>query len=72
MTIDEIKQALRETREICANNRFCKDCPLGINSRGSKLCPMRYPYPDFIRPFDWPLDWPENEDDTKRSTHREE
>lgn len=72
MTIDEIKQALRETKDICAFNRTCTTCPLGIDSRGSKICPMRYWHPDFVRPFDWPLDWPENEDDTKRSTHREE
>ena len=28
MTIDEIKQALRETKELCANIQTCKECPL--------------------------------------------
>lgn len=61
MTIDEIRQALRETKDICAFNRTCTTCPLGIDSRGSKICPMRYLNGDLVLPFEWPLDWPEDD-----------
>ena len=60
MTIDEIKQALRETTEICSNVVDCDACPLAIDQSGHKRCPMRYLNGDLVLPFEWPLDWPED------------
>lgn len=70
MTIDEIKQALREMKEICDNNLKCSNCPFAVGK--IKHCPVVSPHGDAVPPCNWNLNWPENEDDTKRSTHREE
>ena len=64
MTIDEIKQALSETKEICydscVDSGSCDACLLAIDYRGKKICPMRYLNGDLRLPFEWPLDWPED------------
>ena len=60
MTIDEIKQALRETTEICSNVVDCDACMLAIDHMGRKICPMRYPNGNLLLPLEWPLDWPED------------
>ena len=64
MTIDEIKQALREMKEICydscVDSGSCDACLLAIDYRGKKICPMRYLNGDLVLPFEWPLDWPED------------
>lgn len=67
MTIDEIKQALQEVKEYCLDSLensespwLCDACPLAIDHRGHKRCPMRYLNGDLRLPFEWPLDWPED------------
>lgn len=56
MTIDEIKQALREVREICRGTEFCKNCPLADDAH----CPMRDKFDSVMEyPADWPLEWKE-------------
>lgn len=37
MKIKELKQALREVRDMCARMQYCADCPL----EGEKGCPVR-------------------------------
>lgn len=32
MTIDELKQALREVKKICKESRYCTRCPLAIGN----------------------------------------
>ena len=59
MTIDEIKQALRETKKICNDNSSCDECPIAIESRG--ICPMRNLNVDSLPPCEWPLDWPDDD-----------
>lgn len=70
MTIDEIKQALREMRELCANNLQCSKCPLAVGKR--KHCPIVNPYGDAVPPCNWILVWPKNKDGTMRSKNKEE
>lgn len=72
MTIDEIKQALSETKEICAACTLCDGCTLAIGHSGTKICPMRLPNGDLLLPFEWRMGWPEDEDSTMRSMDREE
>ena len=67
MTIAEIKQALREVKEFCVDSLYsdesqqlCDACPLAIDYRGNKKCPMRYLNGDLLLPFEWPLDWDED------------
>ena len=60
MTIDEIKQALRETTEICSNVVDCDACMLAIDHRGRKICPMRHQNGNLLLPLEWPLDWPDD------------
>lgn len=59
MTIDEIKQALRETKEICADCRVCDGCTLAFDHSG--ICPMRLPNGDLLLPFEWRMGWPEDD-----------
>ncbi len=61
MTIDEIMQALRETKEICAACTLCDDCTLAIGHRATKICPMRLPNGDLLLPFEWRMGWPEDD-----------
>lgn len=58
MTIDEIKQALREMKERCANTIECSECPFAVGKR--KHCPLINPYGDAVPPSEWPIDWPED------------
>ena len=60
MTIDEIKQALRETKKICSNIVDCDDCPLAVLKGIETGCPMTDGEADLIYPLEWPLDWPED------------
>lgn len=54
MTIEEIKEALREVRRICTEARFCKNCPLAID--GS--CPLHDDDGEAVDyPEEWPLEW---------------
>ena len=59
MTIDEIKQALREMKEICANTSKCSECPFAVGKR--KHCLMLDLYGDAVIPCKWPVDWPEDD-----------
>ena len=58
MTIDEIKQALREMKEICDNNLKCSKCPFAVGK--IKHCPVVSPHGDAIPPCEWRLDWHED------------
>lgn len=53
MTIDEIKQALREMKDRCVNTQVCDDCPFSVGEIHA-ICPF------VDLPFEWPLDWPED------------
>lgn len=57
MTIDEIKQALREMKELCDNTIKCSECPFAVGKR--KHCPVVNLYGDAVTPCEWPIDWPE-------------
>ena len=58
MTIDEIKQALREMKEMCANTIECSECPFAVGK--IKHCPVTTPHGDAIPPCEWRLDWTED------------
>ena len=60
MTIDEIKQALREMKKICSNSVDCDDCPLAALKGTETVCPTTDGEEGLIYPFEWPLDWPED------------
>ena len=60
MTIDEIKQALRETKEICSNIEYCDYCPFAIPGDIEHVCPMTNTEGECTHPIEWPLDWPED------------
>lgn len=66
MTIDEIKQALREMKERCANIQTCKECPFTVN----RLCFASFTTiktdikgiafeTEAAYPSKWCIDWPE-------------
>ena len=57
MTIDEIKQALREMKDRCGNTIKCSDCPFAVGK--IKHCPLFNPYGDAIPPCEWRLNWHE-------------
>ena len=57
MTIDEIKQALREMKELCANTIECSECPFAVGKKKHCLVTELGGYA--VTPCDWPLDWPE-------------
>ena len=68
MTIDEIKQALREMKERCANIQTCKECPFAVN----RLCFASFTTiktdikgfafeTEAAYPSKWPLDWPDDD-----------
>ena len=67
MTIDEIKQALRETKKICSNIEDCDDCPLAVLKGIGTGCPMDDGEADLIYPCIWPLDWTEDATTAKPS-----
>ena len=54
MTIDEIKQALKEMKERCANILKCSECPFAVGE--SKHCPVVNLDGDAVIPCDWPID----------------
>ena len=56
MTIDEIKQALREMKEICANKTECRDCPFAIVGRKVICCPVIDMDEYAIFPCEWPIE----------------
>ena len=60
MTIDEIKQALRDMKEICANKTECRDCPFAVVGRKVICCPVIDMDDYAIFPCEWTLDWPED------------
>ena len=60
MTIDEIKQALREMKELCANTIKCSECPFAVGERKVKHCPVIDIDGDAVTPCEWRLDWPED------------
>ena len=53
MTIDEIKQALREMKELCANTIKCSECPFAVGKR--KHCLVNDLDGDAVTPCDWPI-----------------
>ena len=57
MTIDEIRQALREMKERCANTINCSECPFAVGK--IKHCLVISPYGVAVAPCEWPIDWPE-------------
>ena len=56
MTIDEIKQALRETQELCENTIKCSECPFAVGE--SKHCPVVNLDGDAVILCEWPIEWP--------------
>ena len=60
MTIDEIKQALREMKDRCANTIKCSECPFAVGKRKVKHCPVIDINGDDAVPCEWRLDWPED------------
>ena len=56
MTIDEIKQALREMKDRCANTIKCSECPFAVGKRKVKHCPVIDINGDAVTPCDWPID----------------
>ena len=58
MTIDEIRQALREMKERCDNTPKCSKCPFAVGE--SKHCPVVNLDGDAVIPCDWPIEWPED------------
>ena len=59
MTIDEIKQALREIKEYCKNRETCEDYSFAISQGRDEVCPMIGHIGDIPYPSGWNLDWPE-------------
>lgn len=59
MTIDEIKQAMREMKERCANTSKCSECPFAVGN--IKHCPTINLYEVGVIPCEWPIDWPEED-----------
>lgn len=57
MTIDELKQALREVKKICIDYGRCEDCPIATE-KGE--CPVVEPDLTVVYPVNWPLDWQED------------
>ena len=54
MEIADIKKALREVRNMCANTQHCADCPL----KGEKWCALWDGNGEALEyPCQWPLDW---------------
>ena len=60
MTIDEIKQALREMKELCENTTKCIECPFAVGKRKVKHCPVIDINCEAVTPCEWHLDWPED------------
>ena len=60
MTIDEIKQALREIKEHCKNRETCEGCPFAILQGLDKVCPTVSKVGDVLYPSEWDLNWPED------------
>ena len=58
MTIDEIKQALREMKELCANTSKCSECPFAVGN--IKHCPTINLYEVDVIPCEWNIDWPDD------------
>lgn len=58
MTIDEIKQALSEMKELCGNTIKCSECPFAVGE--TKHCLVMSPYGVAVAPCEWPIDWPED------------
>ena len=57
MTIDEIKQALREMKELCANTIKCSKCPFAVGE--TKHCLMIDLDGDAVIPCEWPINYPD-------------
>lgn len=65
MTIDELKRALVEVRDICEDINKCIDCPFHKINEYTHLpyCPLCAPGTDFDLhyPYEWDTDdWKEN------------
>lgn len=54
MTIDEIKQALREMKDRCENTIKCSECPFAVGK--IKHCLVIDLDGDAVTPCDWPID----------------
>ena len=57
MTIDEIKQALREMKGLCTNTIKCSECPFAVGKIKHRL--VTDLDGDDVIPSEWPIDWPE-------------
>lgn len=53
MTIDEIKQAMREIKERCANIEYCDNCPFSIVEGRENVCPMIVRTGACTYPYEW-------------------
>ena len=59
MLIEELKQALREVRDMCGRIQRCSDCPL----EGEEGCPVRNDDGTaFLYPSEWRLVWDESDE----------
>ena len=54
MTVEQIKQALREMKERCANTIECSECPFAVGK--IKHCFVTELDGDAVTPCDWPID----------------
>ena len=63
MTIDEIKQALREMKELCENTIKCSECPFAVGK--IKHCLVIDLDGDAVTPCDWPIDLTEADHNDK-------
>lgn len=63
MTIDELKRALVEVRDICKNNAFCQTCPL--NKKFGSVIVCRFHEEKVWYPYEWDVDdWKEDSNAT--------
>lgn len=56
MTVEQIKQALREMKERCENTIKCSECPFAVGEK--KHCLMIDMDGDAVIPCEWPIDYP--------------
>lgn len=59
MTIDELKRALVEVKQICSERDYCGDCPFGLDMSDRHICKLS-PQLYSATPEKWPIgDWKE-------------
>lgn len=66
MTIDELKRALVEVRDICAERRECYGCPFEIDLPDRHICRLSPKLYTGILPEYWELDdWKEDSNEAR-------